>query len=112
MQIVHFHCAQHFEVASFDELVLRIICTDLEETVEVFFVHEANDLLCDPLEARCDELDGFPTLAVVPARRKEVSWNLQIHSLTIYFPQTELLLAVVEIELVLEIGGEEVGYRC
>ena len=112
VQVVYFHNANQLDVV-YQKCPLRVAWVfllalpDLEDAVKVGIVDYSEGVVVDPAEAGCDDLDGFLTTDLFPICVQHVFGDRQNHIKALCVLDLESLLAVVEVELVLEIGGKE-----
>ena len=115
VQVVHFHNANQLEVV-YQNCPLRVAWVfllalpNLEDAVKVAIVDHSEGVVVDPAETGRDDLDGFLTLELFPICVHQVFGDRQNYIKALCVLNLESLLAVVEVELVLEVGGKEERY--
>jgi len=116
-EIVHLDAAHELDVVG--DLLLHLTLavldilvgfSDAEDWVKISLVDDSKSGVIDPLEARSDDLDRCFSSDFVPIRVQEVFRNLQVNRLSVSLANDELLLAVVEVQLILEVRWEEEWY--
>ena len=109
MLVVHLNCTQKFQVPFGRVLVVWVRRPHLEQAIDIALVDDPQDSLAFPLYARTDNLDGLFTLILVPLSVDEIAGDPHVEVLCFGLLDAESLGPVVKIELVGEVGREQVG---
>ena len=110
MHIINFCNTDEPQEAWFDILVQWVIRANFKQAVQVAFVYDSKRFLRDPLEARCEQRDCSFAWKTLPDDINQVLWKVEVDKLSLCFLYLNLPLSIIEIELVVEVWGEEVGH--
>ena len=109
--VVNLDHAQKLEVAILYEFIIRVIVSHLKQTVEVAFIYDTEAPLGFPLHARANDLYCLLALALSSKRSADqIPRQVHVNVLRLGRLDTKLLRSIIEVQLVGEVGREQVRY--
>ena len=110
MLVIHLDHADKFEIASLNRPIILIARAHLVETINISFVEHSQSSLIMPGYARANQLNCCQALEVSPSCPDQVIGDEHINVLSSRLANHELFGLEVHIQLVSEVGREDVWH--
>ena len=110
MLVIHLDHADKFEIASLNRPIILIIRAHLVETINISFVEHSQSSLIIPGYARANQLNCWQALEVPPSCPDQVIGDVHINVLCFRFANHELFGLKMDVQLVSEVGREDVWH--
>ena len=106
MHVVYLNDTQKLQVPIIYVVIEAIISADLKKTVKITFVDNPECLVGFPFKTWSNDFDGVLSRVFIPHRIYQVRREIVVHKLSPGLPDQKLLVAIVEIELQVEVRWE------